>query len=194
MTNFFNFLRKAATANNTNHSDMDMDTLTISKDEQHDNMQSQETTELSAIPALQTTNTAMEHTPKTFLQLNFVQKGLQDGFAYRNNAALINGKNKIKATFDNLLYTAVQKAKDELYKVKLHEIDTDEISMENTSKLKLQIELITNYAIDLEHERQKAQEGNGLIMAALIGYEQGFTSGLESYQQTESLFALNRQL
>lgn len=126
-----------------------------------------------------------------YLNQDYHQIGIQEGFSMHSNEAAESRKQLIKSNFRNLLNQIIDKNREDILKLSNSLIEVSELSKELKEKLENKITFLKSEIDDLDLQKQLSAENEGLVMSAIHNYHQGFLSGLRSYFEMEKIINKN---
>ncbi|WP_323027486.1 hypothetical protein [Gelidibacter japonicus] len=126
-----------------------------------------------------------------FLNKNYYQNGINDGFSMHSNEAAHSRKQAIKSDFRNLLVQLINQNKEDILHLTNSTVEVANLSLELKEKLENKIQFLSNQIDEYNQQMELSSQNEGLVMSAIHNYHQGFLSGMKSYLEMENLIFKN---
>ncbi|MBF8149263.1 hypothetical protein ITJ86_05110 [Winogradskyella sp. F6397] len=126
-----------------------------------------------------------------YLNKDYYQIGIQEGFSMHSNEAAQSRKQLIKSNFRNLINEIIEENREAIFNLSNSLIEVSDLSTELKDKLENKIEFLKAEIDDLDLQKQLSIEDEGLVMSAIHSYHQGFLSGIKSYLEMDKIINNN---
>ena len=126
-----------------------------------------------------------------FLDIDYYQLGVNEGFSTHSNESAQSRKKLIKSQFRNLLNSDIERKKEVVLQLENSGIDVADISMELKEKLENKIHYLNKEIEDLKEQKLLSSQDEGKVMSAIHQYHQGFLSGLKNYLEMKKILTVN---
>lgn len=125
---------------------------------------------------------------KRFLDQNFFKSGYNDGYSTHSSETLKNQLAVIKSEFRYLLSRKIDEIRLEILEMNDHLINIEGVEERLEKQVQKRLDYLRERINDLENEKALSAEDEGLVMAGVYKYREGFIRGLQTYQE-EKLIA-----
>jgi len=122
-----------------------------------------------------------------FLDQDFFSKGYNDGYTSHSADTMKNQVDVIKAEFRLMMSRKIDEIRQEMLEMENHLINIDGVEERLEKQVQKRLEYLLEMKNDLEAEKALSALDEGMVMASVHKYREGFVRGLQTYQEEKML-------